>query len=187
MRHNHRENPARNWSTTVSYSGHGDLNRAFLPLTLKASHAARAGLLGGLISGLAGALFFAMAHAIIIVPIWTRLGSGLILGALAGAAAGWALAENFPAILTLRARSVAVSGARFGATLWLLVTPVTAADALLRELGIAPRLELVAVGVAVALPAATLGGMVLAVVSRMIYVGLSRRDVPGHIATSLNQ
>jgi len=44
-----------------------------------------------------------------------------------------------------------------------------------------------ALGIFVAvLPAATFGGIVLAVVSRMIYVGLSRRDVPVHIATGLN-
>ena len=109
------------------------------------------GLLGGLLSGLVGALLFAAAHAVLIVPIWDRMGSGLVFGALAGAAGGWALAELYPAHVALPPREAAWIGARFGAILWLLVAPVTAADALLRAVGIAPRLELVAVGVALVL------------------------------------
>lgn len=109
------------------------------------------GLLGGAVSGLIGALVFATAHAILIVPIWTRIGSGLVFGVLAGAMAGWALVENYPTEVASSAAGAAAVGARFGAVLWLLVAPVSAADALLRALGIAPRLELVAVGVALVL------------------------------------
>lgn len=105
----------------------------------------------GLLSGLAGAIVFAALHAVIIVPIWNRMGSGLIFGALAGAVAGWALSELHPAVGSGNIRRAAFGGARFGAILWLLVTPVTAADMVLRAAGIAPRLELVAVGVAVVL------------------------------------
>ena len=109
------------------------------------------GLLGGLLSGLVGALVFAAAHAVLIVPIWSRMGSGLVFGALAGAAAGWAFIENYPAHASSSAKEAIAIGASFGASLWLLVVPVSAADAFLRAVGIAPRLELVAVGVAVVL------------------------------------
>jgi hypothetical protein len=109
------------------------------------------GLVGGLLSGLVGALLFATAHAFLIVPIWTRMGSGLVFGALAGTAAAWALLENYPTLMEAPPRQAAWVGARFGGILWLLVAPVTAADALMRAVGIAPRFELFAVGVAVVL------------------------------------
>lgn len=109
------------------------------------------GVLAGLLSGLAGALLFAAAHAILIVPIWEKMWSGLIFGPIAGALGGWALAELTTGYLTLPLGRAVLAGARFGALLWLLVAPVTAADMLLRMAGIAPRYELVAVGVAVIL------------------------------------
>src|SRR5688500_15789486 len=96
-----------------------------------------AGILAGALGGVAGALLFATLHALIIVPIWDRMTSGLIFGAIAGAAAGWALAECYPkAIRTSSRRNVGI-GAGFGALLWLAVTPVTGADALLRAAGLA--------------------------------------------------
>jgi hypothetical protein len=113
------------------------------------------GVLAGLISGFVGALLFAAAHAILIVPIWDRMWSGLVLGPLAGALGGWALAELTPGYLTMPLARAAATGALFGAILFLLVVPVTAADLLLRETGIAPRFELVAVGVAVVLAVGT--------------------------------
>jgi hypothetical protein len=79
------------------------------------------------------------------------MGSGIVFGALAGTAAAWALLENYPTLMTLPRREAARVGARFGGVLWLLVAPVTAADALLRAVGIAPRFELIAVGVALVL------------------------------------
>ena len=102
-------------------------------------------------SGLLGAFAFAAAHAVLIVPIWTRMGSGLVFGALAGAAAGWALVELYPSVLSAPPRTAAALGAGFGALLWLLVAPVTAADVVLRAFGIARRSEMVAVGVALVL------------------------------------
>jgi hypothetical protein len=54
-------------------------------------------------------------------------------------------------------------GAGFGGLLWLSVTPVTGGDVLLRVAGIAPRLELLAVAVAVLLASAgggTLGWLI---------------------------
>lgn len=108
----------------------------------------RGGLLCGLLSGIVGALLFAAAHALLIVPIWSRIGSGLVFGGVAGAVAGWALVELYPAYATSSARVAAGTGARLGGVLWLLVAPVTAADVLLRATGIAPRFELVAVAVA---------------------------------------
>lgn len=115
-----------------------------------------AAILAGALSGVAGALLFATLHAIIIVPIWDRMTSGLAFGAIAGAGAGWAFADWYPsAIRTRTARGVG-TGARFGALLWLAVTPVTGADALLRAAGLAPQAELFAVAVAIVL--ATVGG-----------------------------
>jgi hypothetical protein len=102
-------------------------------------------VLCGLLSGIVGALLFAAAHAVLIVPIWSRMSSGLVSGALAGAAAGWALVELYPAYATSSTRSAAGIGARLGGTLWLLVVPVTALDALLRATGVSPRFELVSV------------------------------------------
>ena len=108
-------------------------------------------LLAGALGGLLGALLFATAHALLIVPIWDRMGTGLLAGVGVGALAGWALAETHPTSVTLPPLDAAAVGARFGALLWVLVAPVTAADALLRLAGIAPRRELVAVAVAVIL------------------------------------
>src|SRR5688500_6556047 len=79
------------------------------------------------------------------------MGSGLIFGPVAGALGGWAFAELTPGFLTMPIARAAATGARFGAILFLLVAPVTAADLLLRATGVAPRFELVAVGVAVIL------------------------------------
>jgi len=110
-------------------------------------------------SGVAGGVLFAALHAVIIVPIWDRMISGLIFGAVAGGSAGWAFAECFPdAVRTRSARGVGTA-ALFGALLWLAVAPVTAADALLRATGIAPRYELLAVAVAIVL--AVVGGAAL--------------------------
>lgn len=117
-------------------------------------------MLAGFVSGLAGALLFAAAHAVLIVPIWNRMASGLVFGVLAGGAAGWALAEICPEHGLSSAKEAAAIGVRFGAMLWLLVVPVTAADAVLRVLRIAPHYELVAVGVALVL--AVGGGAVFA-------------------------
>lgn len=107
-----------------------------------------------------GGLLFATLHAIIIVPIWDRMTQGLIFGAVAGAGAGWAFAECYPAAVRATRRQNAGIGARFGALLWLSVTPVSGADALLRATGVAPRYELLAVAVAVVLALA--GGAALA-------------------------
>jgi hypothetical protein len=124
--------------------------------------ALRRNLIAGALAGLGGAFAFATVHAILIVPIWTRSASGLISGALAGAAAGWAYTElGFDARAAQTRSTVGrvAAGAWFGAVLWIAVVPVTLADALLRALGLAPRYELLAVGVAVAL--ALTGGALL--------------------------
>jgi hypothetical protein len=99
----------------------------------------------------------------IIVPIWNRSTFGLFSGALAGSVAGWAYTDlGLDPARTGTGRTLWAhlgAGARFGALLWLAVVPVTLADALLRVLRIAPRYELVAVGVAVIL--ALTGGALL--------------------------
>lgn len=118
-----------------------------------------AAILAGALSGVAGALLFATLHAIIIVPIWDRMTSGLIFGAIAGAGAGWAFAEWYPAAVRTRTKCNLSIGARFGALLWVAVAPVTGADAFLRAVGLAPRYELLAVGVAVVLALAGGGAL----------------------------
>lgn len=118
-----------------------------------------AGISAGALSGVAGAFLFATLHAFIIVPIWDRMTSGLISGAIAGGAAGWALAECYPEAIRTRSMRNVGTGAGFGALLWIAVTPVTGAGAILRAAGLASRNELVAVAIAVILALA--GGAAL--------------------------
>ena len=106
-------------------------------------------LLGGLLSGLVGALLFATAHALIIVPIWSRMWSGLGWGALAGLSAAWVMIETYPTVVTSTPSAAAALGARLGAVLWLLVAPLSVLYAIGRKLGVAPRYELVEVAFAI--------------------------------------
>jgi hypothetical protein len=126
----------------------------------------RRNLIAGILAGLVGALAFATAHAILIVPIWTRSGSGFAFGAFAGMAAGWAYTELGFDARAAAARTVVgrvATGAWFGGLLWIAVVPVTYASALLRALRVEPRSELVAAGVTVgvAVLLALSGGAVL--------------------------
>jgi hypothetical protein len=120
---------------------------------IRVTTALRRDLVAGSVAGLVGAAGFAAAHAALIVPIWTRAGSGLLSGTLAGTVAGWAYAElGFdPARAGIQRRLAAHlgAGAAFGALLWLAVVPVTLADALLRALGVLPRYESAGVVLAV--------------------------------------
>lgn len=118
-----------------------------------------ASVLAGTLSGVSGGLLFATLHALIIVPIWDRITGGLIFGAIAGAGAGWAFAECYPDAIRARTNRGVLKGTLFGALLWLAVSPVTAADALLRATGLAPRYELLAVAVAVVLAIAGGGAL----------------------------
>lgn len=106
-------------------------------------------------SGLVAGLVFASGHAMIIVPIWNRMAFGLLLATVAGLAAGWAFEElGFDRSTPARPASWGASawaGLKFGALLWLAVTPVTFADSVLRLTGIARRYELLAVAIAVGL------------------------------------
>jgi hypothetical protein len=115
------------------------------------------------------------------VPIWSRSAFGLFSGTLAGVVAGWAYTElGFDRTSIERGVWTSLaSGARFGALLWLAVVPVTLADALLRLLGVAPRYELVAVGVAVVLGLS--GGAVLG----WRLVRRRRAAIAGALATML--
>jgi hypothetical protein len=108
-------------------------------------------LMGGLLSGLAGAVLFATAHAVLIVPIWNRMWSGLLFGALTGVLAAWAMTELNPELETAPVGNAVRSGIGFGATLWLLVSPLSVLYALVRTHGLRPRYELIEVGVAVTL------------------------------------
>ena len=128
--------------------------------SLRLSPEIAAAVVTGALSGVGGGLVFAALHAVIIIPIWDRMTSGLVFGAIAGAGAGFAFAECYPNAVRARTGKSLLVGARFGALLWLAVAPVTAADALLRATGLAPRYELFAVAVAVVL--ALVGGAGLA-------------------------
>lgn len=97
-------------------------------------------------------MVFATLHAFIIVPIWDRMIGGLVFGALAGAVAGWAYAELYPEQLDVTPSMK--TGATYGGLLWLAVTPVSVADAILRAIGFLPRYELVGVVVAVVIAVA---------------------------------
>ncbi|HJU89844.1 MAG TPA: hypothetical protein VJ672_10655 [Gemmatimonadaceae bacterium] len=114
--------------------------------------ATRQAVLAGGVAGLAAALTFATAHAIIIVPIWNRMGSGILSAVLGGLAAGWAFAELGFIPRGQFSRGVyAAAGARYGALLWLAVVPVTLVDTVLRLTGFTDFAELGAVAIAVTL------------------------------------
>jgi hypothetical protein len=137
-------------------------------------------LVAGGIAGLAAALVFATAHAIIIVPIWNRMWGGVAFATIAGIAAGWAFAELelTPAAASGRDSrpAPALSGMRYGASLWLAVLPVTLVDSVLRLAGLASRAEWVEVAVAVVL--ATAGGVVLG----SVRAGTNRARIAGAAA-----
>jgi hypothetical protein len=77
--------------------------------------------------------------------------SGLASGSIAGMAAAWALVELEPELVAAHSPRAAALGARFGVMVWLLVAPVTVADALLRAANVAEQSDVVQVGVAVVL------------------------------------
>jgi hypothetical protein len=103
----------------------------------------------GALAGLAAGLVFASLHALIIVPIWDRMFGGLFGAVLTGAVVAWGYAELHPEPADVFAS--ASSGARFGALLWLVVTPVSIVDAVLRALEFLPRHELLRVAIALIL------------------------------------
>jgi len=74
-----------------------------------------------------------------------------MFGAIAGVGAGFACAELYPSVVSRFSAGNMLRGMLFGSLLWIVVAPVSAADAILRVTGIAPRFELVAVVVALAL------------------------------------
>ena len=119
----------------------------------------RVAMLVGACAGVGAGLVFATAHALLIVPIWNRMAGGLAFGALAGAVGGWTFAELYAREAADRLPRAAAAGARYGALLWLAVSPVSAVDALLRVTGVVPRYEWL--GVVVALTIATATGSVL--------------------------
>jgi hypothetical protein len=123
----------------------------------------RRNLLAGAVAGLCGAFVFALLHAMLIVPIWLRSGRGFLWGAAVGTVAGWSYAELGFDRSDEDARGGVLpqlaAGATFGGLLWLAVTPVTIADALLRALGVAPRYEILEICMAIALAIA--GGLLL--------------------------
>ena len=135
--------------------------------------------LAGLGSGLAAALVFATAHALLIVPIWDRMLGGVAFAAVAGAGGGWAFGRIQAPTPRLGGMAALRRGAEFGALLWLAVAPVTLADVVLRATGVAPRYELIAVGVALVLALA--GGWTLG--SRL--AGTRRAAIAGAVATLL--
>lgn len=115
----------------------------------------RTAIVVGALAGVGAGLVFATAHAFIIVPIWDRMTMGLAFGAAAGAVAGWTFVELYPQESGTSPAAAAAAGARYGALLWLAVSPVSAVDAALRKVGFLPRYELVGVAVAVVLAIGT--------------------------------
>jgi hypothetical protein len=109
----------------------------------------RGAVLAGAFAGLAAGLVFATLHALIIVPIWDRMFGGLVGAAATGAVLGVAYVELYSPPDDVAA--AALSGARFGALLWLAVAPVSLVDAVLRAVGFLPRYELAGVAIAVVL------------------------------------
>jgi hypothetical protein len=91
------------------------------------TRAVRAGLLAGTVTGIAGTLLFGTMHAMLIVPIWTRLLSGMPLAIATGLAAGWALTE-----LTAGQRA-ALRGGSLAVACWLAILPVQFVDLGLRQ------------------------------------------------------
>lgn len=114
----------------------------------------RIAMITGAVAGVGAGLVFATAHAAIIVPIWDRMFGGLAGAAAVGAVAGWSFVELHPEASAANVRRAATAGALFGAILWLVVSPVTAVDAVLRASGL-PRNALAD---AVALVLGTSGG-----------------------------
>lgn len=112
----------------------------------------RDAVIAGAVAGFVAGLVFATLHAFIMVPIWDRMVGGLIGAALTGSVVGWAFAELYPEQPEIA--TSAMTGARYGALLWLAVVPVSLVDAALRAVGFLPRYELVGVVVAVVLAVA---------------------------------
>ncbi len=119
----------------------------------------RVAMIVGALAGVGAGLTFATAHALIIVPIWNRMFGGLMFAAAAGAVGGWTYAELYPEKVSAGVATAAAGGARYGALLWLAVSPASAVDFALRSAGVLPRYE--ALGVAVALLLAALTGSLL--------------------------
>ena len=99
----------------------------------------RDAVVAGALAGIAAGLVFATLHAFIIVPIWDRMMGGLVFGAIAGAVGGWAYSELYPVQSEFPASMA--SGAKYGALLWLAVTPVSLVDAVVRATSL-PRPDL---------------------------------------------
>jgi hypothetical protein len=115
----------------------------------------RMAILAGALVGVGAGLVFATAHAFIIVPIWDRMLGGLAWAAMAGAVGGWTFTELYGEQVDTGLGPAALAGARYGALLWLAVSPLSAVDALLRAAGILPRYELFGVVIALLLAVTT--------------------------------
>ena len=101
----------------------------------------------------AAVLLFGTAHAIIIVPIWSRLGSGFPFALASASAVGWAYHELLGrGRLRLRLRD----GLVFGAGLWLLLLPPTVVGMIARFTPVHTRAE--SVEMAAVVVAAVVGG-----------------------------
>jgi hypothetical protein len=118
----------------------------------------RMAILVGALAGVGAGLVFATAHAFIIVPIWDRMLGGLAFAATAGAVGGWTFTELYGEQVDAGLGHAALAGARYGALLWLAVSPLSAVDAALRATGVLPRYELFGVAIALLL-AVTMGSL----------------------------
>jgi len=84
-----------------------------------------------------GTLLFGFLHALLIEPIWSRLIGGLPFALLASAGITWC---HYELVVHNRSRGGIVSGAAFGAAVWIALLPMTLLAAAIRAAGLRPRL-----------------------------------------------
>lgn len=108
-------------------------------------------LFAGVATGLVSTLAFATVHAILIVPIWTRILTGVPFAILTGIAMAWAM----DATAAARGPLTLAGAGRFGSALWLTLAPATALENGLR---LAARHIPESAGVAAAVSLAVVSG-----------------------------
>jgi hypothetical protein len=104
----------------------------------------------GLAAAGVGLLGFGIAHALLIIPIWTRLLSGMPFVMVTGVALALAF-DQLPA--TVRTRGL-ISGVQFGTVMIATLVPATTLDTVLRIAGLR-RADTVETAAALALSTAT--------------------------------
>jgi len=89
-------------------------------------------LFTGLLAGLVSTVAFVSIHSFVIAPIWTRVGVHVLFPAAAGIALAWA----YDAAASIRRRTSAGDGARFGLVVFASLIPPTGFSNSLRLAGL---------------------------------------------------